>query len=186
MAERPLVPLPSFAQDLRTRGSYAVKGNISNEQSVFSHGANVKKKVALESPVRGDRNTDGGGASEASATPGKAPPTNRTALAVAGKIEDRAFHSVGAVQADAQVYKGADGFRCLYDCVGVERHLRLGKAQLWRPPGARPWDGLVPQPRAFQALAGGYAYRTRRVLAAPRPFYRQRTYFHWEQSLQKK
>ena len=34
------------------------------------------------------------------------------------------------------------------------------KRELWRPPGARPWDGLVPQPRAFQALAGGYAYRT--------------------------
>ena len=96
-AEQTLDPLPPFAQDLRTRGNYAVKGNISNEQSMFSHDANVKKKVAFESPVRGDRNTDGGGASEASATPGKAPPTNRTALAVAGKIEDRAFHSVGTV-----------------------------------------------------------------------------------------
>ena len=53
--------------------------------------ANIKEKVAFESPVRGDRKTAGGGASEASATPGKAPPTIRTALAVAGKIADGTF-----------------------------------------------------------------------------------------------
>ena len=53
--------------------------------------ANVKEKIAFESPVRGDRSTAVGGASEASATHGKAPPTNRTALAVAGKTADGIF-----------------------------------------------------------------------------------------------
>jgi len=46
--------------------------------------ANVKKKIAFESPVRGDRNTAVGGASEASVTHGKEHPQIRTALAVAG------------------------------------------------------------------------------------------------------
>jgi len=46
--------------------------------------ANVKEKVAFESPVRGDRSTAVGGASEASATHGEEQPPIRTALAVAG------------------------------------------------------------------------------------------------------
>jgi hypothetical protein len=51
---------------------------------VCFHMANVKEKVAFESPVRGDRSTAVGGASEASATHWEEQPPIRTALAVAG------------------------------------------------------------------------------------------------------